>query len=274
MIRVFPFDRGRIAGHPYVAWDGGEDGEPLVVLPGLNDPLARAGEHAWFDALAASFCRRLGRACRRAGAPRAVYYVSRPAGLAPDATARSMADGYAAALDALGRVVDVLGVSMGGFLAPPLAARSRRVRSVVLALSADRLSAHGRASVRKWREWAERGEWGRVGRAGARAVARGLPRVAGRIGARAWALGGGPRAPRDFRVSADACLDHAWDGPLAVPALVVGGTRDPFFTDAAFDRAAERLGARRERLHGWGHEVLLHGAGAFDPAVAGFLRNA
>lgn len=264
------FVGGRVTGHPYVAWGSGD---PLVILPGLNDPLVRAGEHWWFDVLATSFCRRLSLACRDAGASREVYYISRPAGLPSDASTRTMAGNYVPVLDALdgGNGVDVLGISMGGFLAPALAARSSHVRSVTLALAADRLSPHGVTTVRKWKEWAACNEWQRVGRTGIRAVARGARRRAGTLGAWAWSLAGGPVEPDDFLVSAQACLTHEWTRPVGPPTLILGGTQDPFFTDAAFGRAAAALDARHARLDGWGHDVVIHGAESFDPVIAEFI---
>lgn len=261
----------RVAGHPYVAWG---DGPPLVVIPGLNDPLARARDYPWFDAAFLAFCRRLSRRCAAVGVPRRVHYVSRPRGSTGDA--ESMADGYSRVLDDLGPA-DVLGVSMGGFLALELAANEDRVRSLVCGLAATRLSRHGRESVRTWRTWAENGEWLRIYRMGVRAVATPPLSTLGRLSVRVWdALVDEPRSPGDFLAAADLALD--FDGVPSVdgvdcPALVVGGTRDPFFTTAAFATTAEGLDCRFERLDGLGHDAVVEHGARFDGAIAQFLAE-
>ncbi|WP_435194790.1 alpha/beta fold hydrolase [Natronomonas sp. EA1] len=256
-----------VAGYPAVAWG---TGDPLLVVPGLNDPLCRVGEQHWFDAAALAFCRRLARACASAGVPRRVFYVSRPAGLPTDATTRSMADGYRAVLDELG-TVDLVGISMGGFIAGHLA-RDDRVRTCTYALAGDRLSRHGRRSIAQWRDWASVGDWHAIYDRGVRAVTRGPLSTLGRLVARGYDLVTAPRAPRDFRVSARACLDHEPASPEC-PTLVVGGTRDPFFTDEAFAATADRLDATHTRLDGWGHDAVVHAAGRFDTAVTAFLTD-
>ncbi|MFC7175536.1 alpha/beta fold hydrolase [Halosegnis marinus] len=260
--------RGTAADHPYVGYG---DGPPLLVLPGVNDPLLRAGERAWFDLVLAAYCRRQARACAAAGAPRTVYYLSRPPGV-PD-TVAGMGDRYRAALDAFGPC-DLVGVSMGGFLALDLARRDDRVRSVTLALSAARLSRHGRESLRAWTRWADAGEWLRVYRAGVRAVVTGARRRLGALAVRGFDAVRSPPADdirRTFR-AALAFDARPWLGEVGVPALVVGGTADPFFTDAAFAGTADGLGARHERLDGWGHDAMIEGGRLVDGAVAGFLR--
>lgn len=268
---VGPAWTGHVASHPAVAYG---DGPPLVVVPGLNDPLARARDYPWFDAAFLAFCRRLSKRCAAAGAPRRVHYVSRPRGTTGDVAA--MADGYARVLDALGPA-DVLGVSMGGFLALRLAATDDRVRSLVCGLAAARLSRHGRESIRTWRGWAETGQWLRIYRMGVRAVVTPPLRTLGRIAVRVWdGLVPEPVAPGDFRLAADASL--AFDGrPLLAavdcPALVLGGTRDPFFTAEAFAATAAGLDCRFDRLDGLGHDAVVEHGPRFDGAVARFLAR-
>ncbi|PSQ24204.1 alpha/beta hydrolase [Halobacteriales archaeon QS_9_67_17] len=262
-----PVERGHAASHPYV---GCGDGPPLVVLPGVNDPLLRAREQAWFDLALAAYCRRQARACAVAGAPRTVYYLSRPPGV-PE-TIGGMSERYRDALDAFGPC-DVLGISMGGFAALELARRDDRVRSVALGLSAARLSRHGRESLSTWDEWAADGEWRRVYRAGVRTVVTGLRQRLGALAARGFARLRIPPA-RDFRrtVAATLAFDATpWLDGVDVPALVVGGTRDPFFTDEAFVAAASGLDARHERLDEWGHDAIIEGGRLVDRRVAQFL---
>jgi len=263
------FDVGVADGHPFVGYG---EGPPLVVVPGVNDPLLRAREAPWFDLVLAAYCRRQARACAAAGAPRTVYYLSRPPDV-PD-TVAGMADGYADALDTVG-ACDLLGISMGGFVALELARRDDRVRSVSLGLAAGRLSRHGRQSLETWDHWAASGEWRRVYRAGVRAVVTGWRR---RVGALAVAAFDAVRTPptRDFRRTIRATVGFdatPWLDEVGVPALVVGGTADPFFTDSAFDETAAGLDCRRVRLDGWGHDAVIEGGRLVDDAVASVLAG-
>ncbi|WP_159436318.1 alpha/beta fold hydrolase [Halosegnis longus] len=248
-------------------------GPPLLVVPGVNDPLLPAGSRAWFDGVLSGYCYRQARACAAAGVPRTVWYVSRPAASGA-ATAAAMADGYRAVLDELGPV-DLLGVSMGGFVALELARGDDRVRSVTLALAAARLSRHGRESLETWDAWARGGQWAKVYRAGLAAVTSGW-----------WSRLTAP-AIRPF----ERLRDHPteafrrslavatrfdampWLSELSVPSLVVGGTADPFFTTTAFATTADALGGRYERLNGWGHDVLIDDGRRVDEPIARFLSR-
>jgi len=266
---LFP-RRGTVAGHPYVRYG---TGPPLLVVPGVNDPLFPAGDQLWFDGVLAGYCYRQATACVAAGAPRTVYYVSRPVE-SEAATASAMADGYRSVLDEIGPA-DVLGVSMGGFLTLALARQDDRVRSVTLALAAARLSRHGRESLKKWSEWAHSGQWRKVYRAGLNTVTDGWRnRVA------APAIRPFTRLPdhptEAFRRSLAIATGFdatAWLGELSVPSLIVGGTADPFFTARRFATTADALGGRYERLDGWGHDVLIDGGRRVDKPVARFLNR-
>lgn len=263
------FETGVARGHPFVGYG---DGPPLVVIPGVNDPLLRAREQPWFDLVLAAYCRRQARACAAAGAPRTVHYVSRPPDV-PD-TVGGMADDYADALDAFGPC-DLLGISMGGFVALALARRDDRVRSVSLGLSAGRLSRHGRDSLATWDRWAGNGEWRRVYRAGVRAVVTGWRRLAGRLSVGAFDAVRTPPTG-DFRRTVAATVDFdatPWLEEVDVPGLVVGGTADPFFTDAAFAETAAALDARHVQLDGWGHDAIIEGGRLVDDTVASLLAE-
>ena len=262
--------RGTVADHPYVSYG---TGPPLVVVPGVNDPLLPAGDQLWFDGILAGYCYRQATMCAAVGAPRRVYYVSRP--IESEATtATEMADGYREILDELGPA-DLLGVSMGGFLALALAREDDRVRSVTLGLAAGRLSRHGRESLRKWDEWAHEGRWRKVYRAGLSAVTNGWRRrVAAPIIHPFTRLRDHPTDV--FRRSLAIATEFdatPWLGELSVPSLVVGGTADPFFTATAFADTADALGCRYERLDGWGHDVLLDDGSRVDEPVARFLSR-
>lgn len=264
------FATGTVAGHPYVRYGSGE---PLVVVAGLNDPLMRVTDALWFVGVVAAYCRRCARKFDRA-----VHFVSRPAGIPAGTTTREMARGYAEVAERLGPPVDLLGLSMGGFLVAHLAAdRPDLVDRAVFGLAAARLSDHGRATVRQWGRWAAAGEWVRVYRAGVDAVSVGPLRRVGHAVARAYAtLSSEPPTAGDFGASVRACLAHDATPRLVeveAPALVVGGTRDPFFTVEEFRATARGLDAAFARLDGAGHEAVVHRPRAFDAPIAAFLRD-
>jgi len=267
-----PVGAGEFDGHPYLRVGDGT-GRPLVVVMGLNDPLARVTDSLAYATLVGAFGLRL----RRRGYPGPVYLTSRPVGLPRDHTTREMAADLVEALAPLGRV-NLLGLSMGGFVCQHLAVDAPdRVERLVLGLAAARLSEAGRRRVRCWQEHAERGEWARIYRAGAEAVATGWTRHGLRLAATLFAgWVGTPPAAVDFDVSARACLAHdATDrlADIAAPTLVLGGTEDPFFDESDYRTTVAGLpDARRVRFDGVGHEAVLERARAFDRAVVGHLR--
>jgi len=270
-----PVALGQRADHPYVRVGpaaGGADDPPLVIVTGLNDPLLRVTDALWFAGAVAA----LGGRLRRRGYPGPVYVTSRPIGLPREHSTRRMADDLGAFLAALDcGPVDLLGISMGGFVAQHLAADAPGlVRRLVCGLAAASLSPRGRRTIERWRAWAADGEWGRLYRAGADAVAIGPLRRAVRAATYPYgAVAPVPPAAVDFDVSARACLDHDAADRLPVPAptLVVGGTEDPFFTAGAFERTAECADAAFERLSGVGHEAVVCRGGRFDEPVVDFL---
>ena len=266
--------RERVAGHPAVrVGGGGGDREPpdagaLVVIPGLNDPLLRAGEHRWADPVYARFCRRYAR-------DRRVYFVSRPPGLPDDLSVAALAEGYRRVLSEVGPAA-VMGLSMGGFVVQRLAADSPDlVEKAVLGLCADRLSPGGRRIVERWCGHARAGRWGRIYAEAARIVAD--PPLAwgfALAGLAYTVVSRGPVRPDDFRRTARATLDYDGRAVLRridVPTLTVGGTADPFFDPADYRRTARALGGESVRLMGVGHETVVEHADRFDGPVERFL---
>lgn len=261
---------GRIEDHPYVrvaAADRDGDAPPLVIVPGLNDPMLRVSATPWYAGLMAL----LG---RRYAADRPVYLVSRP--LDGPETIREMARGYAPVFETVGPA-DAMGLSMGGFVLGELAAaRPALVDRVAFALAAGALSERGRDRVGHWRDLAARERWLPLFLDAYDVVATGAVRRALRIGGRLYdLLAAGPESPVDFRREAAACLAHdGWDrlADVIAPSLVVGGTTDPFFATAAFRRTADALPAGRlALLRDAGHEAPLMRPATFDEPLRRFF---
>lgn len=263
-----PTDHGRIDGRlPY--YRVGDGPKTLLFVPGLND--AFGGRADWRIAQV------LGQTYRGFTDEYTVWTVSRPRGLDSGTTTRDLAGSYATVLDELGGA-DVLGYSMGGFVAQHLAADyPELVNSLVVGASADRLSERGASIVEKWRELAANGEWGRLydsvaseGYVGWRK--RVYPSMA-RI------LGGvvSPPVPSDVVVSCDACLEHDTADRLdeiAAPTLVVGGTEDPLFTESRLRATKEGIpGAKLALLRGAGHAAMDEYHDRFTGVVRRFLRD-
>jgi pimeloyl-ACP methyl ester carboxylesterase len=260
---------GTAAGHPFVRV--GDGPRTLLVVPGLNDPLHTVGDSWWYPRLMALYLRRY-------ADTHTAYMVSRPHGLAAGTTAADLARGYERVLDALGaESVDVLGLSMGGFVVQHLAAGDARVDRAVLGLSGASLSDGGVAVVRRWRDWAAARRWGPIYRDAAGILAAGARARLLQAGSLVYERMFEPVVPADFLVSADACL--AFDGRAVCaavdqPTLVVGADADPFFDEADYRAAADALAdGRLAMLRGTGHEAVVEHPDAFDGTVRRFLRR-
>ncbi|WP_435318521.1 alpha/beta fold hydrolase [Haloarchaeobius sp. TZWSO28] len=264
-----PVETGTLANHPAVST--GDGPRTLLVIPGLNDPLHTVGDSWWFPRLMALYLQRY-------ADTHTVYMVSRPHGIPADATVESMARGYEAVLDELdaeSTPVDVLGLSMGGFLVQALAAADDRVDRAVLGLSAATLSENGRGIVQRWRDWGERGQWGPIYREAYAIVADGLLARCLQAGSAGYDLLFDPENPADFLVSADSCL--TFDGrellpEIDCPTLVVGGDADVFFTTEDYHETAAALpDGTLAMLRGAGHESVIEHPDEFDGSIRRFL---
>ncbi len=263
-----PLRRGHWADHPYVSVGSGD--RTLLIVPGLNDPLCRVADRRWFSLLVATFCGRY-------AAGRRVAMVSRPPGLPEDLTIAEMAGGYERVLEEVGPV-DLLGLSMGGFVVQHLAATSDRVERAILGLSAYRLGEHGRAVLERWRDHAENERWRPICDEAGTMVAGGLKRpfVRGAVNLYGALASLSSVDREDFLVSTDACL--AFDGTdvltrIDVPTLVVGGSDDPFFTEGGYRKTAASIDdGRLAIMPEVGHEAVLDRRRAFDGAITRFLR--
>lgn len=258
---------GTLAGRfPFVRIGSGP--APLAVLPGLalttdvRKGLAVAAYARGFRTLAQG---------------RTLLVVERPRGLPSGAGTADIADEYAAVLDAeLGRY-DLVGLSTGGMIAQHLAlARPAAVRRLALVVAGARLAPSGREILRRWLDLAAQERWSRL-HGDMAAVAVDGPVLSGIARAVLRLTGRTPTSTEaaDFATTARADLDHDTTAELAglrMPALVLGGSVDPFFpTESLTATAAAIPGAELRVFEGSGHGVPKQRAGEMQRAVAAFL---
>src|ERR671917_1649944 len=134
---------------PYVRIGNGQ--ENLVILPGLtldNEPPSRFA--AWTYRLG------FGRFAR----DYAVYVINRRRGMPPGYTTQDMAADYASVLEQELGPSHLMGFSTGGDVAQYVAIdHPASVRSLVLVVSACRLSEEGRGICERWQTLAREGRW-------------------------------------------------------------------------------------------------------------------
>jgi pimeloyl-ACP methyl ester carboxylesterase len=205
-----------------------------------------------------------------------VFLVNRKRGLEPGASMSDIAGDIASAIEHdIGEPVFLHGTSTGGSLALQLAVdRPDLVRRLVVVAAAYKLGPEGRAA---------QAELARLTRAGDPATGwaqligfmlpdrvRGPAQPLARLATRSMA----PDDPTDLLATIDA--EDAFDvgndlERIAAPTLVLGGSKDPFYSRELFEATAE--GVQDGRAHifeGWGH-VRVAGAKATTLLALGFL---
>lgn len=258
---------GRLSnGLPYLRLG---TGLPLVVSPGLSAEHAnptgmwRRTALSWAAPFAEHFT---------------VYLVQRKAGLARGATLSDVAADYAEAIERdLGQPVLLHGTSTGGSVALQLAIdHPHLVRRLVLAAAACRLSPHGRRVQDQLARLTESGD-----ARGASALLLGsMVRPVFSYPARGlgWLVGGSQHVddPSDMltMIAAEDSFDAEPElSRVRAPALVLGGTADPFYSADLFRRTADGIARGRVVLFpGKGH---LYVAGSKVPAATalGYLLD-
>jgi pimeloyl-ACP methyl ester carboxylesterase len=242
-------------------------GPPVVMVQGLTP------EHD----VPKGFERRVAVAgARPLAAHFTVYAVNRKRGLQPQESMSDIAGHLANAIEHdLGEPVFLQGTSTGGSVVLQLAVdRPELVRRLLVVSSAHRLGPAGRALQ------AETARLVREGR-----TLDGLTHLAAdlfpeplrrplRPVARAFARSMVPDDPSDMLVTLEAedVFDVEADlHRITAPTLVIGGTKDRFYTRQLFEGTA--AGVRHGRLHlfeGWGH-VRAASSGATANLMLGFL---
>ncbi|MEX1336636.1 MAG: nitroreductase/quinone reductase family protein [Candidatus Limnocylindrales bacterium] len=230
------------SGLPY---DRFGDGPPLIVFTGLTP------DNAPLEGMMANLGLRPVRFLSR---DHTVYAVGRRPNLSPGYSLEDMADDYAVVVrDELDHPIDVVGISTGGSIAQVFAVRHPElVRRLVVYSAAHTLGPEGRAFQRRCAEATRAGRWDEVTadsmafmfrpRAGMRRRVLGpLVSLAGRLAAR---FARPPSIPSDYVITIEA--EDAFDlrerlGEITAPTLVVGGTKDPFYTPALFRETAEGI---------------------------------
>jgi pimeloyl-ACP methyl ester carboxylesterase len=211
-----------------------------------------------------------------------VHLVTRRPELPEGCSIGDMADDYATTIrEEFDRVVDVVGVSMGGLIAQHFAAEHPDlVRRLVLHSSAHRFCDEAqelhRHVCRLLREHRWRAAYAAVmvfmaprGGAAGRA-ARVAARLASPFGG---LLMGRPESPSDALVTYEAANRHAFKDRLSeirVPTLVAANDRDPFYPAALVRETAEGIpGAELILYDGAGHPAS---GKRFAQDVLAFLR--
>jgi pimeloyl-ACP methyl ester carboxylesterase len=225
-------------------------GPPLVVLPGLGQYADLAAgvprAVAWPNLLLAT------------GLKRTVHVIHRPLRPPPGLTIAQLAGWHATALrERFGGPVDVMGVSGGGITALQLALdHPGAVRRLAILVAASRVSEQGRRDLLRLAEL-NGGRWSAAWQ-GSGLAAHGplrLPLFAG------YALRPGQPWPAGETALVRAAQD--WDvtcrlAEIRVPALLVGGTRDPIIPPELVRATAAGIpGARVLLLPGRGHHSAL-----------------
>jgi pimeloyl-ACP methyl ester carboxylesterase len=260
-------EKGLLRGaFPYVRV--GEGRRRLVVFPGLNDALqpVDAAPRYW------------ARFCRGVIKDRTVYLISRRRGLPAGMGTRAMAAAYARLVRDVIGPADVLGVSMGGFIAQYFAVdHAELVNRLILATTGARAEPDKLDLYRTWLTWAREGRWRDVfvdmmekSYAGCGMSCDG-----------SW-MQASPKSvirteldPSDYIVSIEACLEHdsrEVAGRIARPALVLGGTDDVLMPATASRDLAGRIpDARLELIDGAGHAVFETHRDTCARMINGFL---
>ena len=254
---------------PYVRFGSGP--ENLVILPGLtldNEPENRFA--AWTYRLG------FGRFAR----DYAVYVINRRRGMPPGYTTQDMAADYAAVLEQKLGPSHIMGFSTGGDIAQYVALNHPvALQSLVLVVSACRLSEEGRVTCQRWLTLAREGRWQEL-RADMASVAvsgetnkrlaRAFVRVFGRLVLRV------PSDPQDFLTTLGADLGHDTTGRLgeiSAPTLLVGGNEDPFFSEDLLRETAEKVpGAALRVYEGVGHGVPKERKRRYEEDALAFLK--
>jgi pimeloyl-ACP methyl ester carboxylesterase len=192
-----------------------------------------------------------------------VYGVGRRPGMPAGYSMQDMADDYAAMIrEEFGGPVDVIGVSTGGSVALYFAAGCPELaRTLVIHSSAHRLGDAARKAQMDVARLASRGRWRQACTELLAFTFPGTP--FGRLFAwlLSWAVY--PRTPEsaaDLTATVEAEDRHAFKdrlGEIRAPTLVLGGDRDPFYSEKLIRETAAGIPDARLAIYpGMGHPAM------------------
>jgi len=258
---------------PYVRLGDGKN--QLVVIPGFGDSMF-SGRYpsaaAW--ALQSYF--------HRFTDDYTVHLISRPRGLPENYAIDDATEQYGQILDQLPSPVDILGISMGGFIAQELAARyPDLVEKLVISSSGHRVAEPGRKIVSQCEQLADQHRWTLLRaelattlysyRDWRRYTLPSTIQTAGRL------LLPRPAVPADVSRSLAAIL--AYDGgptlgDIEAETLVIGGSNDPFFPTSVLRETAGGIPtATVEPIAGAKHGAFDERKRLHDQQVLSFLAE-
>jgi pimeloyl-ACP methyl ester carboxylesterase len=255
---------------PYVRVGNGP--ENLVILPGItleNEPPNRLA--AWTYRLG------FGRFAR----DYTVYVINRKRGMPPGYTTQDMAADYARVIESELGPSHIMGFSTGGSIAQYVAIeRPEAVRSLILIVSACRLSEEGREICMRWQALAREERWQEL-RADMASVtvtsqtnkrlARAFMKVFGRFVLRV------PSDPQDFLTTLEADLKHDTTkrlSEISAPTLIIGGSEDPFFSESLLRETAQKIPyATLHVYEGIGHGVPKEHKRRYENDTIAFLEE-
>jgi pimeloyl-ACP methyl ester carboxylesterase len=255
---------------PYVRVGNGP--ENLVILPGItleNEPPNRLA--AWTYRLG------FGRFAR----DYTVYVINRKRGMPPGYTTQDMAADYARVIEGDLGPSHLMGFSTGGSIAQYVALECpEAVRSLVLIVSASRLSEEGRETCERWQALAREERWPELradmasvtvsGEKNKR-IARAFMKIFGRFVLRV------PSDPQDFLTTLEADLNHdttARLSEISAPTLIIGGSDDPFFSESLLRETAQKIpDATLHVYEGVGHGVPKERKRRYEKDTLAFLED-
>jgi pimeloyl-ACP methyl ester carboxylesterase len=228
---------------PYVRFGSGP--ENMVILPGItldNEPPNRFA--AWTYRLG------FGRFARNY----TVYLINRRRGMPPGYSTRDMAQDYARVIESELGPSHLMGFSTGGSIAQSVALdHPGALQSLVLVVSACRLSEEGRKTCPRWQELRADMASVTVSSETNKRLGRAFVRVFGRLVFKV------PSDPQDFLITLEADLNHDTTGRLgdiSTPSLIIGGSEDPFFSEALLRETTKKMPRCTLRVYeGVGHGV-------------------
>jgi pimeloyl-ACP methyl ester carboxylesterase len=259
---------GVLAGtFPYVRVGRGPG--TIVVLPDVALDNHTPGRRD-----AAAYARGL----RRLTGAYTVYVLQRRRGLLTGASTRDLAGEYARLVRAEWGPVVLMGMSTGGTIAQYLALdHPQLVERLVLMVSGARLSRPGMDICESWCWLAESRQWRRLR---AELAAAAMDGHAAQRMARTYVALSDGFVPSmvdavDFLTVVDAVMSHdtlPLLPTLEMPALVIGGTDDPFFPEESLAETAAAIPDSRLSVHtGAGHGLPRHDSRRWQHEVLAFL---